>query len=279
MAQSYYDNAVNQYSNSLSIEIATLQGDIVLPKFAKEKLTLKYLTSLSGGGGGTSTTTTAPLATTGAKVPTAGGYVAYTDKNGATGSFSASDYNTLLNVYGGNTEIMGHHTYGELTQIAQIYGGSGGSTAATGGSGGSGGTAAMATGEEDAADVYKQPWSSYTNVVGNFYIQTLFPLVENGESTEMEHDAPTTKAVINGGIKSSKYVERNYVSLMIPRYIALNFLGIIPKGTKCLVAMIGGSASLNNLSIIGIYGASLSATAVDLSKKDGGIGGGGKTTK
>jgi hypothetical protein len=41
---------------------------------------------------------------------------------------------------------------------------------------------------------------------------------------------------------------------MIPKYIVMNFTGTIPKGTKFLVAFIGGSSSVDNMSIVGLYG-------------------------
>jgi hypothetical protein len=109
----------------------------------------------------------------------------------------------------------------------------------------------------DAGKTYDFPWQVYDDVIGNFYIPILFPLVENGDSTELEFKAPETKTVLNKSIKTVPYVERNYISLMIPKYIAMEYVGTIPAGTKFLVAFIGGSTSINNMSIIGIYGQDL----------------------
>lgn len=97
----------------------------------------------------------------------------------------------------------------------------------------------------------------YTNMVGNFYIPILFPLVEDGESTELMFDAPPTKNVLNNTLATKEYVERNFVSLMIPKNLVLNFRGEIPAGTKFIVAFIGGNTSIENMSIIGIHGQSL----------------------
>jgi hypothetical protein len=106
----------------------------------------------------------------------------------------------------------------------------------------------------DNGGVLKTPDTEYDDMIGNFYIPILFPLVENGESTELEYKAPSTKNVVNKSIASSGYVERNFISLMIPKYIVMNFTGTIPKGTKFLVAFIGGSSSVDNMSIVGLYG-------------------------
>lgn len=101
---------------------------------------------------------------------------------------------------------------------------------------------------------YKLMEREYENMIGNFYIPILFPLVENGESTELEFEAPSTGNILNGSLASKPYVERNYLSLAIPKYIVMNFEKVIPKGTKFLVAFIGGNKSIENISIIGLYG-------------------------
>lgn len=100
---------------------------------------------------------------------------------------------------------------------------------------------------------YDMPFDTYEDMIGNFYIPILFPLVENGESTEIEYEAPPIQ-VLNGTVQGSNYVERNFISLMIPKYIIMQFRDKIPKGTKFLVAFIGGSNSIDNISIIGLYG-------------------------
>lgn len=100
---------------------------------------------------------------------------------------------------------------------------------------------------------YDFPFDVYTDMIGNFYIPMLFPLVENGESTELEYDAPSAQ-ILNNTVQGSGYVERNFISLMIPKYIVMQFKDKIPKGTKFLVGFIGGNTDINNISIIGLYG-------------------------
>ena len=107
---------------------------------------------------------------------------------------------------------------------------------------------------------YKLMEREYKNMIGNFYIPILFPLVENRESTELIYDAPKTTNIVNNALQGSEYVERNFVSLMIPKYIVMNFKKVIPKGTKFLVGFVGGNTKIVNINIIGLYGAELSAT-------------------
>lgn len=106
---------------------------------------------------------------------------------------------------------------------------------------------------DESGKSYDLPHDTYEDMIGNFYIPILFPLVENGESTEIEYDAPSTQ-VLNRSVQGSSYVERNFISLMIPKYIVMQFRDVIPKGTKFLVGFIGGSTSIENISIIGLYG-------------------------
>lgn len=104
---------------------------------------------------------------------------------------------------------------------------------------------------------YKLAEQYYENMIGNFYIPILFPLVENGESTELEFDAPSTSNILNKSLKAKPYVERNFLALAIPKYLVMCFKDKIPKGTKFLAAFIGGNTSMENISIIGLYGHTL----------------------
>lgn len=153
---SYYDNAVKQYSNQASVEVAILQQEITLPEVCLRGLNLETL---------------------------------------------------------GQLELLGK--------------------------------------------TYTTPWNTYKDVIGNFYIPILFPLVQDGDSTALDFGAPESNNIMNKSIKTNSYQERNYISLIIPRYIAFEFLGKIPKGTKFLVTFVGGSTDINNINIIGIYGKGL----------------------
>lgn len=104
---------------------------------------------------------------------------------------------------------------------------------------------------------YRLMQNCYEDMIGHFYIPVLFPLIQNGESTELVYDAPKENKILNKSLRGVKYVERNYVSLMIPKYIVMNFKKEIPAGTKFIVGFIGGSTSIDNINIIGLYGKDL----------------------
>lgn len=104
---------------------------------------------------------------------------------------------------------------------------------------------------------YKLMENEYQNMIGNFYVPILFPLVENGESTELVFDAPKTNNILNDSLASSTYVERNYISLLIPKYIVMQFKEKIPKGTVFLVGLVGGGTDIEDINIIGLYGSSI----------------------
>ena len=108
--------------------------------------------------------------------------------------------------------------------------------------------------EEDPAKVYKLKEHEYKSMIGNFYIPVLFPLLENGDSTELIFDAPTTGNILNNSLQAAPYTERNFVTLTIPKYLVMLFKEKIPAGTKFLVGFLGGSNSIANIHIIGICG-------------------------
>ena len=97
-------------------------------------------------------------------------------------------------------------------------------------------------------------WNRYGNMIGYFYIPTLMPLVEEGEPTEIEHEPPDTSNALNNAGEVMPYIERNYVSLVIPKYICMNFVGYIPENTKFLVAFLNGETKIGDMAIIGVYG-------------------------
>jgi hypothetical protein len=85
---------------------------------------------------------------------------------------------------------------------------------------------------------------------GNFYIPLLFPLVEDGESTTVVHSAPQVKNVATDSkLEASSYKTNNFVPVIIPRHIIMQFSNLIPKGTKFNVSFIGGSSSNYSIKI------------------------------
>ena len=94
---------------------------------------------------------------------------------------------------------------------------------------------------------------SYTNMIGYFYIPILMPLIDQGEPTELEFAAPNSDNIVNGSLTTKTYKKLNYISLVIPKYILLNFTNKVPKGTKFLVAIVNGDVEVQNIHIIGIH--------------------------
>ena len=78
---------------------------------------------------------------------------------------------------------------------------------------------------------------------GNFYVPLLFPLIEDGESTDIINNAPRIQSINEDQLESSRYVTRNYINLTIPRSIILQFSNVIPKGTEFNISFFGGNDS------------------------------------
>ena len=110
---------------------------------------------------------------------------------------------------------------------------------------------------EEAGEVYKLADQEFKNAIGNFYVPILFPLVENGESTELEFDAPEAHNVLNESIQPVNYVERNFIQLVIPKHLVMNFRDVIPSGTKFIIGFIGGNKSIENIVVLGVHGEDL----------------------
>lgn len=108
-----------------------------------------------------------------------------------------------------------------------------------------------------AGKVYNLIQNCYEDMVGKFYIPVLFPLVDMADGPEeFIHNAPKKNGII-GDIEGSKYTEQNYIELIIPKYIVMQFRDIIPKGTKFLIGFSGEHKKISNLNVIGLYGAEL----------------------
>ena len=93
----------------------------------------------------------------------------------------------------------------------------------------------------------------YEAKTGNFYIPVLFPLEENGDSTDIVHAAPNTRNTLNSDkLATSDYVTRNYINLTIPRHIVMQFSNLIPAGTKFNVSFTGGSSSNQSIKVLSV---------------------------
>lgn len=108
-----------------------------------------------------------------------------------------------------------------------------------------------------AGKKYNLMQNCYEDMVGKFYIPVLFPLVDKGDGPEIfVHDSPKTFNIIGNAV-GEKYKEYNYISLIIPKYIVMQFRDVIPAGTRFLIGFSGEHKKISNLNVIGLYGADL----------------------
>lgn len=91
----------------------------------------------------------------------------------------------------------------------------------------------------------------YTDMIGKFSIPILFPA-----ETEIKDKKMLAPSVMNlknnANMVTSNYISSNYIELNIPKYILLNFKGLVPKGTRFLLCFIGGSIGIEDIRVIGV---------------------------
>ena len=93
----------------------------------------------------------------------------------------------------------------------------------------------------------------YIDTIGKFYLNVMTPLLDKQESKMETKSAPSTRGHKGSSLNTRSYTSTNYVNLVVPKYILLNFTGRVPKGTEFIVASIGGSLDVEDMRIIGIY--------------------------
>ena len=98
----------------------------------------------------------------------------------------------------------------------------------------------------------------YTDMVGKFYIPSWFPLIDRADGPEeFIYSGPKINKS-NGTLKPvDKYIETNYLELIIPKFIVMGFRDVIPKNTYFLIGFNGEEKEITNLNIIGLYGAGI----------------------
>ena len=100
----------------------------------------------------------------------------------------------------------------------------------------------------------------YKDMIGKFYIPVLFPLVDKSDGPEeFEYSMPKTIKT-NNTIIPVKYSSVNYIELVIPKYIVMQFRDKIPKDTMFLIGFSGEHKKISNLNVIGLYGAGIDIT-------------------
>ena len=94
---------------------------------------------------------------------------------------------------------------------------------------------------------------AYTDVIANFYPPLITPMVEDGECVVMKHDAPEIADIFsNEEMVAENYDEINFIPLLIPKHIVMNFRREIPVGTEFIASFTGGTLSYGNIHILGV---------------------------
>ena len=107
---------------------------------------------------------------------------------------------------------------------------------------------------KEAECEYRLPEEWYRDVIANFYPTMLAPMVKDGESTMLVHNAPDVSNIltIGGEFVTTEYKEQNYIELIIPKSLVLLFRKEIPIKTKFTCTFLGGSSMYRSMKITGI---------------------------
>lgn len=98
---------------------------------------------------------------------------------------------------------------------------------------------------------YKLAANEYTDMKGKFYLKIMTPLLSKDSATNTRGVSPILKG--QNKLNTSNYTSANYITLVIPKYILLNFVDKVPAGTEFIISTIDGSTDIEDLKIIGIY--------------------------
>lgn len=100
---------------------------------------------------------------------------------------------------------------------------------------------------------YPRTIELYEDMVGKFSIPILSPLGNNTGEPEEEDIISEARNIVNEShITVNPFQKSNYVELVIPKYILLNFLEVVPAGTRFIVCFIGDSLDIEDIKVIGL---------------------------
>ena len=100
--------------------------------------------------------------------------------------------------------------------------------------------------------------NTYKDMMGKFYIPSLFPLVDKASGAEeFIYKSPKTYKTNKSIRPMKRYEASNYVNLVIPKYIVMQFRDVIPKDTVFLIGFNGEEKEISNINVVGLYGADL----------------------
>lgn len=99
------------------------------------------------------------------------------------------------------------------------------------------------------------PIENFKDVNAKFYIPVLTPMISNESAFDNKKPKPSRKGNRGESLDLSTYIESNYVSLVIPKYILLEFAHEkkIPAKTEFLMCSVGGNLKVEFYRIIGLY--------------------------
>lgn len=94
------------------------------------------------------------------------------------------------------------------------------------------------------------PLSDFTDMNAKFYLPIMTPLLDTDITYDKHSQKPNSDTLI-----TSEFISSNYITLVIPKYILLQFAYeiIIPTGTEFIVTSIGGQMKIEYYRIIGVY--------------------------
>jgi hypothetical protein len=119
----------------------------------------------------------------------------------------------------------------------------------------------------DKNSYYKLAINEYSDMNAKFFLPIMTPLVDTDNARDSTKSSPSLNGNKGDSLKSSSYNSTNYITLVIPKYILLNFVSVVPKGTVFVVGSVGGKLNIDEMKIIGLYSTSATNT---LSKSKGG---------
>ena len=99
---------------------------------------------------------------------------------------------------------------------------------------------------------YKLAIHEYKDIKAKFYLPIMTPLL-NKDTNQSSKSAPNLRNNKGSKLNVEGYTTSNYIELVIPKYILLEFIDSIPAGTEFIMGSIGGTTEIEDMRIIGIY--------------------------
>lgn len=98
------------------------------------------------------------------------------------------------------------------------------------------------------------PHNVYTDMIGKFSINILTPTIDDYNQAKDDMKVRPSNLGNRGQLMNmNNYTSSNYISLVIPKYILLQFTERVPKGTIFIAASINESMDIEDYQIIGLY--------------------------